>query len=173
MGTFAGLGGNLRKKGCEHMKRSESFVQVVMRSNIVRNVLPVLGATFAVLLLCVPAFSQGSSGRIVGTITDANGGAITGATVTILDTQRGTSRPLTTDESGAYNAPNLTPGAYTVRAEFKGFKVTERQNVTLEVGQAIRVDLALQPGEQAQTITVTEEIPLVETTNAELGGTLQ
>jgi hypothetical protein len=109
----------------------------------------------------------------VGTITDANGGAITGATVTILDTQRGTSRPLTTDETGAYNAPNLTPGSYKVRAEFKGFKVTERQNVTLEVGQEVRVDLTLQPGEQAQTITVTEQVPLVETTNAELGGTLQ
>jgi hypothetical protein len=132
-----------------------------------------LGVMFAVLLLCIPAFSQGSNGRIVGTITDANGGAITGATVTILDVARGTSRPLTTDESGAYNAPNLTPGAYKVRAEFKGFKTTERQNVVLEVGQEVRVDLALQPGEQAQTITVTEAVPLVETTNAELGGTLQ
>jgi hypothetical protein len=155
------------------MKRSESFVQIVMRSNIGMKALRVLGATFAVLLLCVPAFSQGSSGRIVGTITDANGGAVTGATVTILDVQRGTSRPLTTDETGAYNAPNLTPGSYKVRAEFKGFKITERQNIVLEVGQELRVDLTLQPGEQAQTITVTEQVPLVETTNAELGGTLQ
>jgi hypothetical protein len=173
MGTYASLGVNLRKKGCELMNRSGSFVQVVVRSNIGRKALQILGATFAVLLLCIPAYSQGSSGRIVGTITDANGGAITGATVTILDTQRGTSRPLTTDETGAYNAPNLTPGSYKVRAEFKGFKVTERQNVTLEVGQEVRVDLTLQPGEQAQTITVTEQVPLVETTNAELGGTLQ
>jgi hypothetical protein len=173
MGTCASLGVNLREKGCELMNRSESFVQIVMRSNSGRKALQVLGATFAVLLLCVPTFSQGSSGRIVGTITDANGGAVAGATVTILDTQRGTSRPLTTDESGAYNAPNLTPGSYKVRAEFKGFKVTERQNITLEVGQEVRVDLTLQPGEQAQTITVTEQVPLVETTNAELGGTLQ
>jgi hypothetical protein len=120
-----------------------------------------------------PLFSQGSAGRIVGTITDANGGAVTGATVTILDVDRGTSRPLTTDESGAFNAPNLLPGNYKVRAEFKGFKTTERQNIVLEVGQELRIDLSLQPGEQAQTITVTEEIPLIETTNAELGGTIQ
>ena len=86
---------------------------------------------------------------------------------------RGTSRPLTTDESGAFNAPNLLPGNYKVRAESKGFKTTERQSIVLEVGQELRVDLALQPGEQSQTITVTEEIPLVETTNAELGGTIQ
>src|SRR5260221_1035550 len=124
-------------------------------------------------LSSTPLFAQGSSGRIVGTITDANGGAVTGATVTILDVDRDSSRPLTTDESGAFSARNLLPGNYKVRAEFKGFKTTERQNIALEVGQELRVDLALQPGEQTQTITVTEEIPLVETTNAELGGTIQ
>ena len=73
---------------------------------------------------------------------------------------------------GAYNAPNLTPGTYTVRAEAKGFRRLERQNVVLEVGKEIRVDLTVQPGEQEQTVTVTEAVPLVETTNATLGGTL-
>jgi hypothetical protein len=90
------------------MNASESNNELPVRSNLGKKALRVLGAMFAVLLLSLPAFSQGSSGRIVGTVTDANGGAITGATVTILDVQRGTSRPLTTDESGAYNAPNLT-----------------------------------------------------------------
>jgi hypothetical protein len=144
-----------------------------MNSSNTKRVLQVLAVSLGMLLLCVSAFSQGSAGRIVGTVTDANGGAVTGATVTVLDVQRGTSRPLTTDESGAYNAPNLTPGTYKVRAEFKGFKTTERQNVVLEVGQELRVDMTMQPGEQNQTITVTEQVPLVETTNAELGGTLQ
>src|ERR1039458_8949283 len=97
-----------------------------------------LGLIFASLLLCVPMFSQGSSGRIVGTITDANGGAIAGATVTVLDVARGTSRTLSTDESGVYSAPNLIPGAYSVRAEFKGFKAIERKNITLEVAQELR-----------------------------------
>src|SRR6202171_2695746 len=173
MGTHVSFGMNLWGKGCEHMKFSESIAKLAVQSNMSKKALQVLGVMLGVLLLCLPAFSQGSSGRIVGTVTDANGGAITGATVTIMDIQRGTSRPLTTDETGAYNAPNLTPGAYKVRAEFKGFKTTERQNITLEVGQELRVDLSLQPGEQAQTITVTEQVPLVETTNAELGGTLQ
>ncbi len=132
-----------------------------------------LGTALAVLLLCLPAYSQGSAGRILGTVTDANGGAVAGATVTILDVNRGTSRPLTTDQTGAYNAPNLLPGTYTVRAEFKGFKNTERQNIVLQVAQEIRVDLVLQPGDTAQTITVTEEAPLIQTTNAELGGALE
>ena len=138
-----------------------------------RKASQLLGLIFASLLLCVPLFSQGSAGRIVGTITDANGGAVAGAAVTITDVDRGTTRSLTTDESGVYNAPTLQPGNYKVRAEFKGFKATERQNIVLEVAQELRVDLSLQPGEQAQTITVTEEMPLVETTNAELGGTIE
>src|SRR5579859_2486468 len=111
-----------------------------------------------------PLFSQGSSGRILGTVTDSNGGAISGATVTVLDIARGTTRTLVTDDTGAYSAPNLLTGQYKIRAEFKGFKTTERQNVVLEVAQELRVDLALQPGEQAQTITVTEDIPLINTT---------
>jgi Carboxypeptidase regulatory-like domain len=125
------------------------------------------------IMNCAPVFSQGSAGGILGTITDSNGGAIAGATVTVLDVDRGTSRNLTTDQSGEFNAPNLLPGNYKVRAEYKGFKSTERQNLKLEVAQELRIDLSLQPGESTQTITVTEEIPLVETTNAELGGTLQ
>jgi len=134
----------------------------------------ILGTVVGVLLLIsVPLFSQSNASRIVGTVTDQTGGSIAGATVTILDTQRGTSRTLTTDDVGAYNAPNLLAGAYTVKVEFKGFRTVERQNVVLEVGQEVRMDLTLQPGEQSQTVTVTESIPLVETTNAELGGTLQ
>jgi hypothetical protein len=125
------------------------------------------------LLVCSPLFSQGSAGRIVGTVMDSNGGVVAGATVTILDVQRGTTRTLTTEEVGAYNAPNLLPGSYKVRVELKGFKTFERQNLTLEVGQELRVDVTLQPGEQTQTITVEESAPLVETTNATIGGSLQ
>jgi hypothetical protein len=132
----------------------------------------VSAATLGLLLICVPLFSQGSFGRILGTVTDQTGGVVAGATVTVLDVDRGVSRTLTTDDAGEYNAPNLQPGKYTVRAEAKGFKTVERQNVILEVGKEPRVDLTLQPGEQTQTVTVTESIPLVETTNATMGGTL-
>jgi hypothetical protein len=138
-----------------------------------RTAIRVMAVCFSVCLVCVPLFSQGSAGRIQGTIADQSGGAVSGATVTITDTQRGTSRNLVADEAGGYNAPSLTPGTYKVRAEAKGFKVVERENIILEVNGDLRVDLKLQPGDITQTITVTEEIPLVETTNAELGGTLQ
>jgi hypothetical protein len=138
-----------------------------------KQALQLLGCLLGVILLSVPAFSQGSTGRILGTVTDTSGGVVSGATVTVVDVDRGVTRTLTTDDAGAYNAPNLTPGTYTVRAEAKGFKKLERQNVVLEVGKEIRVDLTVQPGEQTQTVTVTESVPLVETTNATMGGTLE
>src|SRR6202165_5566524 len=138
-----------------------------------RKAVQLLIGTMGVLLLCLPLFSQGSSGRILGAVTDQSGGVISGATVTVIDTQRGVARTLTTDEAGEYNAPTLIPGAYTVRAEAKGFKKIGRQNVVLEVGHEVRIDLTLQPGAQEQTITITEAVPLVETTKHTLGGTLE
>lgn len=136
-------------------------------------VLRVLGAGVAALLLSASAYSQGGDvGSIVGLVTDQSGGAIAGATVTVTDTQRGVARTLTADDAGQYAAPNLTPGTYKVRAEFKGFQAIERPNILIEVGNQVRVDLTLSPGEQTQTITVTESIPLVQTTNAVLGGAL-
>src|SRR5579864_1597619 len=137
----------------------------------VKSIRLLVGA-LVVLLLSVPAFSQGNLGRILGTVTDQSGGVVSGATVSVIDTERGVTRTLTTDDAGEYNAPNLTPGNFTVRAEAKGFKKLDRQNVDVGVGKEVRVDLTLQPGEQEQTVTVTESVPLVETTNATLGGTL-
>ena len=137
-----------------------------------RKAVQLLVGAMGVLLLCAPLFSQGVFGRLWGTITDQSSGVISGATVSVTDTDRGVTKSLVTNEDGIYNAPNLTPGSYKVRVEAKGFKAIERQNVELGVGKEVRVDLTLQPGDQVQTITITESIPLVETTNAVLGGTL-
>src|SRR5579863_4723517 len=85
-----------------------------------RKAVQLLVGTMGVLLLCLPLFSQGNFGRILGDVTDQSGGAVSGATVTVLDTQRGVARTLITDEAGAYNAPTLIPGNYTVSVEAKG-----------------------------------------------------
>jgi hypothetical protein len=126
-----------------------------------------------VWLIAVSAFSQGSStGRIMGVVSDTTGAVIGGASVTVTDTQRGTARKLVSDEAGAYNAPELIPGTYAVKVEFPGFKATERQSIAVEVGKEYRLDLAIEPGEQAEKITVSEDLPLVETTSGTLGGTI-
>src|SRR5580700_7704201 len=104
-----------------------------------KSAVQLLGGLFAVLLLCVPAFSQGSAGRILGVVSDQSGGVVTGATVSVIDTDRGVTRTLVTDDAGAYNAPNLTPGNYTVRVEAKGFQKLQRSGVGIEVGHEVRV----------------------------------
>jgi hypothetical protein len=130
---------------------------------------------FALLGLLAGGFhlyGQGNNGEILGAVTDQSGGNVVGATVTITDVARGVSKTSSTDQAGEYVASDLTPGTYTVRVEAKGFKVFERQNILLEVGKELRVDAPLQTGSQNETITVTEEVPMVDTTTTTLGGTL-
>jgi len=137
-----------------------------------RRTIQAVGVVFALLLISVPVFSQVNLGRINGTVTDQTGGVVSGAMVTVLDVARGVPRVLTTDDAGTYSAPALIPGAYTVRFESKGFSTVERKDVQVGVGEEIRVDVTLQPGEQTQLVTVTGEMPEVNTTNAELGGVI-
>src|SRR5665213_1052220 len=128
-----------------------------------------------IVALCVlPSFLLGqvNQARMLGTVADQSGGVIVGATVTITDVQKNVSRTLTTDSAGEYVAPNLDPDTYTIRVESKGFKTFSREGMQLGVGQDARVDVALQPGEQTQTITVTEALPLFDTTNATLTGSI-
>src|SRR5207249_4467971 len=132
----------------------------------------VLIATLAVLYFSFALFAQGNFARILGTVTDPTGAVIPGATVSIIDKDRGLARTLTTEEAGLYNAPNLIPGTYTVRAELPGFKRLDRENVVVEVGSEIRVDLTIEPGQQGETVTASEAIPLVDTTSGTLGGVL-
>ena len=133
----------------------------------------VLIVCLSMSLVPTPLLSQANVGRIFGSINDPSGALIPGATVTITDVDRGVARTLITDEAGAYNAPSLPPGAYRVRAELTGFKTVERPNVVLEIAKELKIDLTLEPGAVSEKVTVTDEVPLVETSSAVLGGTLQ
>jgi len=138
----------------------------------VRRAMQALVLSFAALLLCLPVLAQSTTGRILGIVTDPSGAVVAGANVTVTDVQRGAKRTLVTDASGQYVAPNLPPGLYTVRVEAPGFKSAERPNIQLEVAKDVSVDVALQTGEVTQTVTVTEQVPLLDTTTSTLGGTL-
>jgi Carboxypeptidase regulatory-like domain len=76
------------------------------------------GFILGIFVFCLPLFSQTTTGRILGTVTDPSGAALPRATVTILDVQRGSTRTLSTDEAGVYLAPDLIPGTYKIRACF-------------------------------------------------------
>ena len=123
-------------------------------------------------LMCLPALAQSTAGRVLGSITDQSGAAVAGASVVVTYLQRGTSRTLNTDSSGDYVAPDLIPGTYKIHVEAKGFKSVERPSVTVEVATDVRADFSLQPGNVSEIVTVTEEVPLLNTTSSTLGGTL-
>src|SRR6202140_262833 len=131
-----------------------------------------LFATFMLLLFSVFVLAQSTTGRILGTVTDPSGAAVAGATVVVTDVQRGTSRTVTTDQSGSYAVPDLQPGTYEIRVEVKGFKTVQRPSVQIEVATDVRADFTLQTGQVTETVTITEESPLLNTTSSTLGGTL-
>ena len=116
-------------------------------------------------------FAQTYQGRILGSVTDSSGAVVGGAKVTITNTATGVSRVLTANGAGDYNAPNLEPGPYTVTAEAPSFKKAQRLGLQLEVAKDVRVDLKLVPGAVNETVEVSEEAPVVTTTNDVLGGT--
>src|ERR1700684_2202332 len=88
-----------------------------------------LFALFTLILFSAAALAQSTAGRIEGTLTDQSGAAVAGATLVITDIERGTSRTVSTDESGAYAAPDLQPGIYKIHVEARGFKSVERTNL--------------------------------------------
>jgi len=129
-----------------------------------------------ILIALVAAWStlvsaQTYQGRILGSVTDSSGAVVGGAKVTVTNTATGVSRNLTANGVGDYNAPNLEPGPYMVTAEAPSFKRAQRTGLQLEVAKDIRVDFRLDPGAISETVTVSEEAPVVNTTNDVLGGT--
>ncbi len=120
------------------------------------------------LALSTPAGAQEARGTIAGTIRDGSGSVIPGATVTIANKEMGTTVSVVTNEVGFYQVPYLIPGTYQVAAELQGFKKAARE-VEVRIADRLEVDLALAVGETVESVTVTADTPLLETSNASLG----
>jgi len=121
--------------------------------------------------ICDLVLAQTYEGRILGTITDQTGAAMPNAKVVITNVDTGVRRELVTNDAGDYVAPNLAPGVYKIAVEAPGFSRVEKSGARLEVAKDIRMDFTLHPGSVAETVNVTEDVSLVETTNDTLGGT--
>ena len=125
------------------------------------------------LLLATSASAQVDTGSILGTVKDAGGGVLPGATVTI--THEGQSFTLTgvTREDGTYVFTPIRTGAYTIEVEFQGFKKAVRRGITVSIQQQALVDFTLQPGGLTDEIVVTAETPLLQTGTGTVGETLK
>jgi hypothetical protein len=108
------------------------------------------------------------SGLISGTLTDASGAVVPGASVTIKNTETGAERVLSSNDAGIYNAPFLQPGAYEITAAKAGFAKVVRGGLTLQVGQTLTVDLSMPVKASSETVTVTAETPVVDTSKTEV-----
>ncbi len=133
-----------------------------------------IAALVTAFLLLSSSFLAGqtNTGRILGTVTDPQGASVAGASVKVTDLERGTDRNLVTTDAGGYVAPNLVPGVYRVRVVAKGFKAEVRSDVQVSVAADSQIDFTLQAGATTETVVVTTEAPLIETTSSALGGTL-
>ena len=143
------------------MGKDMSPKEMVRRGLCVVLLYPVL---FAVPL----ARAQGTAAEIVGTVKDVSEAVLPGVVLTIMHPASGQERRLSTDSRGNYVAAALSVGEYTIRAELPNFKTQIRAGIVLQVGDRVRVDMVMELGEVTEQITVTEAVPLMRTTNAEV-----
>ncbi len=108
---------------------------------------------FLVLFSCGIGFAQ-ETATINGTVTDQSGAVVPNATVTITNAGTGSSRTLTTNQSGYYSSPDLPIGQYSVKVDAAGFKAYQQNAITLNVNATLRVDAILQVGQSQETVTV-------------------
>jgi outer membrane receptor protein involved in Fe transport len=101
------------------------------------------------------AMAQATTGGVKGVVTDASGAVVPEADVTAKNTATGTEVKTKTNSEGIYNFPRLQPGTYQLTIEKQGFKRQEFQEVTVQIGQDLVIDAALQAGLQTETVTVT------------------
>ncbi len=129
----------------------------------------VLGSLLLLVLGCTQMlWSQAVSATLVGTVTDSKNATVPKAMVTIVEDATGISHTDTTNESGNYSFPDLTPGSYTVTIAAQGFKKETRAGVDVVVNTTTRVDITLQPGSVTETVTVTGAPPILETDRADV-----
>jgi hypothetical protein len=125
---------------------------------------------FSLLVVsCLVAFAQTGTSNITGTIRDANGAAVPGATVTAKNDATGVASSQTTTESGLYSFSSLPVGKYTITVEKQGFKTLQKTNNTLQVGEPLSVDGTLEIGQVSETVTITGGPEQLQSSNATIG----
>src|SRR5438067_11656282 len=115
----------------------------------------ILVALMVACFASVSVMAQATTGTLRGTVTDAQGGVIAGANVTVKNEATGASATFTTNSEGTFDAPALLPGGYTVTVEAAGFKRSVSTGVSVKVGIVNPFAASLEAGNVSETVTVT------------------
>ena len=138
----------------------------------VRKAVRILFILLALISFLPKQANADSNGRIRGTVTDASGAAVAGATVTIVNTAMGFQRVVTSADLGTFEAPDLPPGLYDITVTKAGFKTLKQAGIKLESAATYNVAAALEVGDVSATVEVTAETLQADVTTIQLGGEL-
>jgi hypothetical protein len=144
--------------------------QMTIQKNLVRILLVLSLALAALALGVAPAGAQIVGGNVGGAIHDSTGAALSGATVTVRQTDTGFTRTLVTGSDGRYAAPSVPVGHYTISAAHDGFQPQEQTGMVLVIGQSVQVDFTLSVNSVRETIVVEAGDPVVNTTSQQTAG---
>ncbi len=125
-------------------------------------------ALFAALL-STAGFAQEFRSTISGVVTDPSGAPIPGVKISALETRTGVKTPAVTDAAGKYVIPFLAPGTYTLTAQSSGFKSAQRSDLAVAADEHPVIDFKLEVGDVATSVTVSSDVPLLNTDNASVG----
>jgi hypothetical protein len=118
-------------------------------------------------------FAQEYRATISGTVTDPTGAAVVGAKVVVTDVQKNTRSEVASNAVGFYSVPFLSPSRYTVSVEASGFKKFIRQDIVLGANDKLGLDVSLEVGAMAESVTVTGEAAILQTETASRGGAVE
>ena len=121
------------------------------------------------LMAAVPVFPQVATGSLAGTVMDQSGGAVPAAKITATNVASGARIETVSSDAGLYVFASLPPGVYSVSAEKVGFKKTMRADIEIRIAQRIDMNIGMEVGDVQQSVTISAEVPLLETSTSERG----
>lgn len=137
-----------------------------------RNFQKFTGVVLALVVFAASAFAQGSTGRLLGTVTDPSGAVIPGATLTIKDNQTGRERTVTASGEGSFDVSQLEFGTYTVTVTAQGFSTFTATELKIDANREYTLSPTLQTGGVAESVTVIAGADVINSSNAELSNTV-
>src|SRR5437016_8910758 len=129
-----------------------------------------LPCTIVIFVALFSAAGWAQTASVAGTVTDATGAVVVKAQVAVRNVETGQERLVETNDTGRYNVPALSPGAYTVTVTATGFEKFAQSGITLTVGRELVIDVAMRPGQVSERVEVSGMPSQVETASSSLSG---